>query len=539
MQDTPMLRGLATLREAWLQASSDPSRRLLIWRLPANASRLLAAFFEMQRHDEGRDTPDYFLRIDTRYELGFRYSRQIKQDLLERYLGSQDELREQGVTLGWRGPNETHPDSAAGVVEVLASFAEHHGAHLRLMAAVLEPERYVPGDGFERWVSAALNARPSAQLRLVLVDTEEDPRWQPLLDRHAGVAALIGGDVDMFGIARDTAAQSTGRGPEVLYRQLLADLVLLIERGSPAQVVSRAERAQALATRNGWHDQQSVVQMMVAGAWLKHGDHAQAINAYRNARTAAESARLGGNAAGADLVTQSWFGEAGCWLMAKQPERAAQTYLQASTSAASIPHPMFQLEGQRMAGWCQLQAGNRELARTQLLEAIRIAKPLPPADRKTTTLPQALWDLLLLQDARRCQKLQDVAAEYVQASARVFGDAENHAMALGPRPARSALDAIERQLDVALEQGFHRAQQERERLIQAGDEFFRKIVAVGRDFLDPSWNGIPAIEHPLDHEIPVWSEPPAMQPLPDPSELWQAADTARSAAQTTAGAALA
>ena len=36
-----MLRGLATLREAWLQASSDPSRRLLIWRLPANASRLL------------------------------------------------------------------------------------------------------------------------------------------------------------------------------------------------------------------------------------------------------------------------------------------------------------------------------------------------------------------------------------------------------------------------------------------------------------------------------------------------------------------
>ena len=191
-----------------------------------------------------------------------------------------------------------------------------------------------------------------------------------------------------------------------------------------------------------------------------------------------------------------------------------------------------------MAGWCQLQAGNREVARTQLLEAIRIAKPLSPADRKTTTLPQALWDLLLLQDARRCQKLQDVAAEYVQASTRVFGDAESSAMALGPRPARSALDAIERQLDAALEQGFHRAQQERERLIQAGDEFFRKIVAVGRDFLDPAWNGIPAIEHPLDHEIPVWSEPPAMQPLPDPTELLQAASS-RTTSPTTAGAALA
>ena len=199
---------------------------------------------------------------------------------------------------------------------------------------------------------------------------------------------------------------------------------------------------------------------------------------------------------------------------------------------------MFQLEGQRMAGWCQLQAGNKEVARTQLLEAIRIAKPLSPADRKTTTLPQALWDLLLLQDVRRCERLQEVSAGYVQASTTVFVDAESSAMALGPRPARTALDAIEVQLDAALEQGFHRAQQERERLIQAGDEFFRKIVAVGRDFLDPGWNGIPALEHPLDHEIPVWSEPPAMQPLPDPSALLQPPATTRSASTTT-GAALA
>ena len=51
MQDTPMLRGLNALRDAWLEASADSSRRLLVWRLPAAASRLLAAFFEMQRND--------------------------------------------------------------------------------------------------------------------------------------------------------------------------------------------------------------------------------------------------------------------------------------------------------------------------------------------------------------------------------------------------------------------------------------------------------------------------------------------------------
>lgn len=539
MQDNPMLRGLSALRDAWLQASAEPAHRLLVWRLPANASRLLAAFFEMQRHDEGRDTPDYFLRIDTAYELGFRYSRQIKRDLLERYLASQDELREQQVPLGWRGPHEAHADSAKGVVDVLESFVEHHCEQMRLLAAVLEPERCVPGEGFERWVEAALAAGPGPRLRLVLIDSQEQPRWQGLLDRLGDKAGLITAEVDLFSIARDTAAQSGGRGPEVLYRQLMADMMLLIERGTPAQVAARAERAQGLALRQGWQEQQSVVQMMLAGSWLKHGDHAQAINAYRQARSAAEGARVAGNAAAPELVMQSWFGEAGCWLAAKQPERAAQTYLQASTSAASIPHPMFTLEGQRMAGWCQLQAGQREAARTHLLEAVRTAKPLSPADRKATTLPQALWDLLLLQDTRRCEKLQEVSAHYLQASTLLLEKADAQARALGPLPPRAELDRIDAQLDGALEQSFHRAQQERERVIQGGDEFFRKIVAVGRDFLDPGWNGLPAIEHPLDHDIPVWSEPPAMQPLPDPAALLQPAPAIPATAATTTGVALA
>ena len=39
MHDTPMLRGIQRLSDAWLAAAADPSRRLLVWRLPANADR--------------------------------------------------------------------------------------------------------------------------------------------------------------------------------------------------------------------------------------------------------------------------------------------------------------------------------------------------------------------------------------------------------------------------------------------------------------------------------------------------------------------
>jgi len=187
---------------------------------------------------------------------------------------------------------------------------------------------------------------------------------------------------------------------------------------------------------------------------------------------------------------------------------------------------MFQLEGQRMAGYCLLQHGKREEARTQLLEAIRIAKPLSTQDRKATTLPQALWDLLQLQDLRRAEKIQLTAPAYLEQTTALHAQAEEAAAKLGPTPTRVQLDVIDAQLHAGLEQTFHRTQQERERLVQGGDEFFRKIVAVGREFLDPHWNGLPTIEHPLDHEIPVWSEPPAMQPLPDPGPLLAGTDLA-------------
>ncbi|MGV1110027.1 hypothetical protein [Xanthomonas translucens] len=519
MSKNPVERRIELLGDAWMQASEDPALRLLVWRVPANAARLLAAFFEAQKHPGDWNAPDYFLRLDTPFDTGFGYSRALKQALHASYLGSQSALREQGVELGWPGPGPSHPDSALGVVEVLDSFAAYHQVHLRYLAVVLEPERTTSADAFARWMDAALAAAPSPALRLVLVDTHEDPRWQPLLERHAAIARRIEPPLDMFDIARETAAQSGGAGPAVAYRQMLSDLMTVLERGSATQLAQRVERPLALAQRHGWPDQQVVLNMMLAGGWLKEKQYPQAIASYRQSRECGLQALAVQHPAARDLVMQSWYGEAGTWFVAGQPGRAAETYVAAAKAAAEIPNPMFVIEGYRMAAFCLAQDGQREAARAHGLEAIRAAKPLPPADRRTTTLPQTLQDLLLLQDRPRAQKLEQCAASYLQAVAALHAQAEAQAAQLGPRPDSAQLDRIESALHAGFEQAFHRVAQERERLIQGGDAFFRKVVAVGRDFLHPTWNGLPDIRHPLDNAIPAWTEPPATQPLPDPSAL--------------------
>ncbi len=286
----------------------------------------------------------------------------------------------------------------------------------------------------------------------------------------------------MFDIGREIAAQSGGAGPAVAYRQLLSDLMLVLERGSAAQLAQRIERPMALAQRHGWSDQQVVLSMMLAGGWLKEKHYPAAISSYRQARDHATQALTGGHPAARDLLMQGWFGEAGTWFAAGQPDRAVQGYLSAAQTAAEIPNPMFVIEAYRMAAFCLAQDGQREAARNYGLEAVRAAKPLRSEDRRSTTLPQTLQDLLVLQDKRRAHRIEQCAATYLQSVSTLHAQAEQQAARLGAQPSSAHLDQIESTPACWTGTRVSSSSPGTRAFDPGGDEFFRKVVAVGREF---------------------------------------------------------
>jgi len=526
MAKNPVEKRVDTLRDLWLEHTEDPQARVLVWRIPANADRMLQAFFEMQQHPGDWTTPDLFLRFDTPFDTGFGYSRALRQALADRYIDSKDSLREQGVAADWPFTQLPHHDSAPGTMAVLASFAQHHQAqlaHLRYVNAVLAPNGVASQDAWETWLDAALHspdlASDASRVRLTLVDTLDDRRWQALAQRHGARVRVVEAPIDMFDIARETVAQSGGSGPTVAYRQLLTDVITLVEKGSAAQTAARAEKAMQIAQREQWPDQQVVLQMAVAGAYVKEKNYADAIKRYREARTCATQAEQDRHPMAADLIMQTWFGEAGVWLVAKQPEKAAQAYRSAAEQAQRVPNPMFEIEGFRMAAYCHAQAGQEKPARDHGALALRAAKAIDPAERPLTTMALAVQDLLRLQDPGRTEKLERCAADYQAAVAAAHLQAEQQAGKLGAQPSPADLEKIESAMHARFESGFQRQRQEREHLIAGGDEFFRKVVALARELLNPLWNGLPEVKHPLDKDVPEWSQPPQFTKLPDPSGL--------------------
>lgn len=523
MSKSPVEKRLEQLRDLWLEASEQPSLRLAVWRVPDNAKRMLAAFFEAQQHPGEWNTPDAFLRLDVAFETSWGYSRALKQTLAAGYEENRDALQDQGIAPDWVADSQEYPDTAAGFVALLSSFAEHYHAHWRHVVVVLEPQRVASPEAFEAWLDAAMTApelrQPQARVRLAMADTREHPGWQPLVDRHKGASQVIDAPVDMFDIARATAAQSGGSGPQVAHRLALTDVMTSLEKGSAAQTAQRADKAMTRCVAEQWYDQQVVLHMATAGAHLKEKQHGEAIKRYRLARECATRAQAADHPAGGTMVLQTWFGEAGAWLAAGQHGHAAQAYQQAAQVARQIPNVLFVIEGLRMAAYCQAKDGKRDLALDHGLQAIAEAKPLTADERATTTFPLLLQDLLRLQDASLADKLDRSATRYQESVATAHKEMEAKAARLGPNPASQELTRLDLLLEAKLEAAFAKLCEERESLIGRGDVFFRKVVAVGRDFLHPGWNGLPEVKHPLDKDMAEWSSPPPFGVLPDASDL--------------------
>lgn len=517
----PVEKAIDTLLGQWLETSADPAMRLAVWRVPGNALSLVSAFIEAQQQPETAGTPDLFVQFPTCFETGYRYSRALKDELLDGYLRSRDTLTDLALKVDWDGPFENHPDTAAGFLGLLDSFSRHHGEHLRCSVAVLWPEQVSSGTALEQWLEQALAAPVPERVRLVLVDSVARPTWQGLVDKHAAQARLFEAPLDMFDIARATAAQSGAGGPPgtTAYRQMLTDVMSLLDKSSAAQTSRRADRALAIAERQAWPDQQVVLHLAVAGAYLKEKRHGEAVLRYRRARECALVAAAQQHPAANDLLMQGWFGEAGALLAAKQPEHAAQAYAEAAQVAASIPNPLFAIEGRRMAGHCLAQAHQREPALQHYLQGVSAARDMAPPDRAMTTFPLLLQNLLQLQDPRRATQLATRADDYRKAVTDAHARAEHRAAKLGGAPARETLDAIDAELLEQCESAFARLVKEREQLIAGGDMFFRKTVAVGRELLHPGWNGMPDVRHPQDKPVAEWSEPPGFLPLPDGHDL--------------------
>lgn len=238
---------MAQLEVQWLEASEDPAARLFIWRVKANAESIVHAFIALQQQPPSDySAPDLFIGFMAPFDTGYGYSRALADELIERYEASED-------AQGWEFESRLPCFSAVQWQTLLGDFAGHHREQLRYVVAVMTPEHISDEAALQRWLQQNVE-RIGTGVRVMLIDTLEQPTWQALQQAFPQRVRLITPDIDGMALMQQTASQLSDRdGDRLRCRQLMTDAVLLLEHGTAQQVEARAGMALAIARKKaGW-----------------------------------------------------------------------------------------------------------------------------------------------------------------------------------------------------------------------------------------------------------------------------------------------
>ena len=178
----PVERRLTDLCADWVAFRDDPAKRLLVWKAPDDAARLLQCFFEVQKHDTPYTSGDLFIVFDVAFDNSIQYSRELKGALFGQYEASRQDLKEEGIEPDWRANPEQFPDSAYGFVQSVRSFGSTHHKSIGHLVVVLTPLAVSSPDAFSGWMVRALDAGIPERLRIAVIDSTNNPQLEKLTD---------------------------------------------------------------------------------------------------------------------------------------------------------------------------------------------------------------------------------------------------------------------------------------------------------------------------------------------------------------------
>jgi tetratricopeptide (TPR) repeat protein len=481
----PVERRLSDLCGDWIAFRDDPAKRLLVWKVPDDAARLLQCFFEVQKHETPYTSGDLFIIFDAAFDNSIQYSRELKEALVGQYEASRQDLKEEGIAPDWQA--NQFSDSAYGFIQTLRSFGSTHHKSIGHLVAVLTPLAVSSPVAFSAWIMRALDAGIPERLRIAVIDSTENPQLETLTDSGDPRILVHVSDIDLAATAQETFAQEPTVGPAGVFRNYLIGLVTLVEKGSLDQVKAKAADAQGFARKEGWFDQEVVIATLVAGALLKAGRFDEAVTTHQEARQAATQAAASGHPAGHQLVLQTWFGEAGAHMAAGRLAEAARCYDKAAGFAQQSPNLILAIEAFRMGAFCHARLGQREEALSRGDSALKTGARLKPTARAMTTLPIAAMDLLGVIEPERAEAIKDVKHGCDARETEIRAVAEARAVEIEKTKDFQTISAVEEGLKTDFQSSEERAGRELQAVVKASGTEFRRTFAETCNLLGQDW----------------------------------------------------
>lgn len=483
----PVEQRLMGLCEHWLSFRDDPVARLLIWQVPDSGLRTVRCFFEVQKLDLPYSSGDMFIVLDADYEHALQYSRALKAQIKGQFDASEENLVAEAPTIDNTPLRNDLPDTPKGVIDTLRSLGSRLHRTIGYLAAALLPAQTRDATAYGAWLLRTLDCQLPERLRLIAVDSVENPALSALTEKNDPRICVQRLDLDGLELAQETFAQEAVSGPSGQFRNQLMGIITLLEKAPANDVKAKAMQALQFAQQQGWKDQEVVVRSLVAGALLKENRHAEAVQVYQSARIAAEQALSQAHPAGHKLILQTWFGEAGAEFAAGHLHKAAQAYDAAALVAQHDKDRILSIEAYRMSAFCYAELGEIAEALTRCECLLAIGETLKPEARAMTSLPLAALAYLRYQDPESIHQIEQRYWRLQNDETLCQQQAEHAAELLESHYDPAQAEQIELRLSQERQQLNELAEQDLMRIIASASADMQRSFTRSRALLGPDW----------------------------------------------------
>jgi len=384
----PIERRMMRAHKDWMKFAENSQARLLYWQTNEADISLVKALFDMQQQ-----TSSCVQIVNANFESPEQYTQAIATQLIEYYDARRENTRSVGIVMDWQPPprEEKNETLIAWLLKLMQSLMEYHPWAFPGFLLVLGPAQIKGGEeAWQGWLAALLEETCNGPwktdgIRYVQYGTEP-PQYDTLIEQCPGRVMTLFGSYHMSTAPREIVAQSSERGPSRQFRRLLVQLSESLSHGDAARMERLRDAALMVSTKEGWHGQSAVVQLIAGAGYLKWKKEDAAHDAYGRAAQAGRQAQQAGDNTGSKLIINGLAGQAGVNVLRRKYRQAAGEYEKAAKVAEHEQDGLMAVEMRRMQGWSLEQAGRRESARRAGFYALADGEWLEPELREEGSL---------------------------------------------------------------------------------------------------------------------------------------------------------
>jgi hypothetical protein len=340
----------------------------------------------------------------------------LRKALIEVYRAEQAELGAEP----WIPPAVQAESDVAAFVACCESFRRRLAEVCVHLVIVLGPARITDPRAYGAWLGRLLGVPASANVRFLLLDHVNDPRFEELAKAEPKRVKTIVAGLDLPGALEDLAKSADHQEtPGGRFRRIFVAMTGAAKKKEVDRVLVLGADAEKIADREDWHHLVVAVHFAAGAALLDAKRPLEAAEAYEKAELAAVKAERAGIPAGADLKISSRMARGAALVIAGAHGKAAAIYRDTAAMAKAKGDPRMELECWRMASHCHEASREPAPAWQTIVAAWKTGKAMDQQTRETSTLPfvvEAIKRLGRAQEHRR--ELAQIERELVEAAPR-------------------------------------------------------------------------------------------------------------------------